>query len=57
MFQLCRIANDAYSIYNRGQYCTLVLFVEIPPAKLDVNVSPDKRIVFLHHEKEVNNEK
>lgn len=47
------MANDVYSIYNRGQYCLLVLFVEVAPATVDVNICPDKRTVFLHHEKEV----
>jgi hypothetical protein len=51
--QICRVANEVYGQYNRGQHCILVLFVDIPPSKLDVNVSPDKRTVFVHHEKEV----
>ncbi|KAH7727628.1 mismatch repair endonuclease PMS2 [Aphelenchoides avenae] len=51
--KVCRIANEVYGSYNRGQYCMLVLFVEVDPASLDVNVSPDKRTVFLHAEKEL----
>jgi DNA mismatch repair ATPase MutL len=31
----------------------LVLFIDVPPSTLDVNVTPDKRTVFLYHEKEV----
>lgn len=51
--KICRVANEVYGQYNRGQHCILVLFVDIPPSKLDVNVSPDKRTVFVHHEKEL----
>ncbi|VDO73065.1 unnamed protein product [Onchocerca flexuosa] len=29
--KLCRIANEVYQQYNRGQYCMLILFVDVPP--------------------------
>ncbi|VDM26866.1 unnamed protein product [Toxocara canis] len=51
--QLCRIANEVYQQYNQGQYCMLVLFVEVPPESIDVNVAPDKRSVFYEREKEL----
>uniref|UniRef100_A0A914DQZ4 Uncharacterized protein n=1 Tax=Acrobeloides nanus TaxID=290746 RepID=A0A914DQZ4_9BILA len=49
--KVCKIANSVYQQFNRGQYCMLILFIEVDPAALDVNVSPDKRTVFLHEEK------
>uniref|UniRef100_A0A158Q6Z9 DNA_mis_repair domain-containing protein n=1 Tax=Elaeophora elaphi TaxID=1147741 RepID=A0A158Q6Z9_9BILA len=51
--KLCRIANEIYQQYNRGQYCMLILFVDVPPESIDVNVSPDKRSVFFEREKEL----
>ncbi|VDK86186.1 unnamed protein product [Litomosoides sigmodontis] len=51
--KLCRIANEVYQQYNRGQYCMLILFVDVPPESIDVNVSPDKRLVFFEREKEL----
>ncbi|EJD74284.1 CBR-PMS-2 protein [Loa loa] len=51
--KLCRIANEVYQQYNRGQYCLLILFVDVPPESIDVNVSPDKRSVFFEREKEL----
>uniref|UniRef100_A0A0N5CJ22 DNA_mis_repair domain-containing protein n=1 Tax=Thelazia callipaeda TaxID=103827 RepID=A0A0N5CJ22_THECL len=51
--KLCRIANEVYQLYNRGQYCMLILFVDVPAETMDVNVAPDKRSVFFVHEKEL----
>ncbi|VDN18697.1 unnamed protein product [Gongylonema pulchrum] len=51
--KLCRIANEVYQQYNRGQYCMLILFVDVPPESIDVNISPDKRSVFFEREKEL----
>uniref|UniRef100_A0A1I8EKK6 DNA_mis_repair domain-containing protein n=1 Tax=Wuchereria bancrofti TaxID=6293 RepID=A0A1I8EKK6_WUCBA len=51
--KLCRIANEVYQQYNRGQYCMLILFVDVPPESIDVNVAPDKRSVFFEREKEL----
>uniref|UniRef100_A0A8R1XPX1 DNA mismatch repair protein S5 domain-containing protein n=1 Tax=Onchocerca volvulus TaxID=6282 RepID=A0A8R1XPX1_ONCVO len=51
--KLCRIANEVYQQYNRGQYCMLILFVDVPPETIDVNVSPDKRSVFFEREKQL----
>ncbi|KAM3720624.1 Mismatch repair endonuclease PMS2 [Dirofilaria immitis] len=38
--KLCRIANEVYQQYNRGQYCMLILFIDVPP-------------VFFEREKEL----
>ncbi|KAL3998980.1 DNA mismatch repair protein MutL family protein [Acanthocheilonema viteae] len=51
--KLCRIANGVYQQYNRGQYCMLILFVDVLPESIDMNVSPDKRSVFFEREKEL----
>ncbi|VDN57583.1 unnamed protein product [Dracunculus medinensis] len=51
--KLCKIANEVYQTYNQGQYCIFILFIEVPPEYLDVNISPDKRSVFFEYEKEL----
>uniref|UniRef100_A0A914NCV4 DNA mismatch repair protein S5 domain-containing protein n=1 Tax=Meloidogyne incognita TaxID=6306 RepID=A0A914NCV4_MELIC len=52
--RLSKIANDLYGQYNKcGQRCILILFISIPSSTLDVNVTPDKKTLFLHFEKEV----
>uniref|UniRef100_A0A0K0D9P4 DNA_mis_repair domain-containing protein n=1 Tax=Angiostrongylus cantonensis TaxID=6313 RepID=A0A0K0D9P4_ANGCA len=67
---ICRVVNEAYQQYNRSQYPTLVLYIELPPGiahfeylsmtnifafaeMIDVNVTPDKRMVLFDHEKEL----
>ncbi|KAI6173639.1 hypothetical protein M3Y98_01103000 [Aphelenchoides besseyi] len=50
---MCKVANEVYKGFNRNKYCTLVLFIELDPAMIDVNVTPDKRVVFLKNEREV----
>ncbi|MCP9260449.1 Mismatch repair endonuclease PMS2 [Dirofilaria immitis] len=32
--KLCRIANEVYQQYNRGQYCMLILFIDVPPGTI-----------------------
>ncbi|KAL6730486.1 hypothetical protein Aduo_001459 [Ancylostoma duodenale] len=51
--KICRVINEVYQQYNRSQYPTLVLYVEVPPGEIDVNVTPDKRMVFFEREKEL----
>ncbi|KAL7075153.1 hypothetical protein ACQ4LE_005898 [Meloidogyne hapla] len=52
--RLSKIANDLYGQYNKcGQRCILILFISIPSSSLDVNVTPDKKTLFLHFEKEL----
>ncbi|PIO77293.1 DNA mismatch repair protein [Teladorsagia circumcincta] len=51
--KICRVVNEVYQQYNRYQYPTLVLNIEVPPNMIDVNVTPDKRMVFFEREKEL----
>ncbi|KAK6040878.1 DNA mismatch repair protein [Cooperia oncophora] len=51
--KVCRVVNEVYQQYNRSQYPTLVLNIEVPPNMIDVNVTPDKRMVFFEREKEL----
>ncbi|TMS36305.1 hypothetical protein L596_003500 [Steinernema carpocapsae] len=51
--RICRIVNHIYQQYNRGRYCMLVAFITVPGDRIDVNVSPDKRSVFVEDEKEL----
>ncbi|KAJ1360354.1 hypothetical protein KIN20_019299 [Parelaphostrongylus tenuis] len=51
--KICRVINEVYQQYNRSQYPTLVLYIELPPEMIDVNVTPDKRTVLFDHEKEL----
>nr|CDJ83098.1 ATP-binding region and DNA mismatch repair protein and MutL domain containing protein [Haemonchus contortus] len=51
--KICRVVNEVYQQYNRSQYPTLVLNIEVPPGMIDVNVTPDKRMVFFEREKEL----
>ncbi|KJH53007.1 DNA mismatch repair protein [Dictyocaulus viviparus] len=51
--KICRVINEVYQQYNRSQYPTVVLYIELPPGMVDVNVTPDKRVVFFEQEKEL----
>ncbi|RCN36942.1 DNA mismatch repair protein [Ancylostoma caninum] len=51
--KICRVINEVYQQYNRSQYPTLVLYIGVPPGEIDVNVTPDKRMVFFEREKEL----
>lgn len=51
--KICRVVNEVYQQYNRSQYPTLVLNIDVPPGMIDVNVTPDKRMVFFEREKEL----
>lgn len=30
---MCKVVNEVYSSFNRGQHCTLVLFIDLDPSK------------------------
>ncbi|WKX89615.1 hypothetical protein Q1695_008902 [Nippostrongylus brasiliensis] len=51
--KICRVVNEVYQQYNRSQYPTLILNIEVSPSMIDVNVTPDKRMVFIDREKEL----
>ncbi|KAJ1973719.1 ATP-binding mismatch repair protein [Dimargaris verticillata] len=48
--KVVRVVNEEYRAYNPTQYPILFLDLAFPSGTFDVNVSPDKRTVFLHHE-------
>ena len=49
--QICRLANDVYRSYNRHQSPFLVLAITLSREQVDVNVTPDKRLLFVQNEK------
>ena len=42
-----------YRTYNMHQVPFVALNVQVPAGAFDVNVTPDKRTVFVHHEREL----
>ncbi|CAI2292962.1 unnamed protein product [Caenorhabditis sp. 36 PRJEB53466] len=43
--------NEVYKQFNKSQYPVIVLFIDVPPGKIDVNVTPDKKTVMLEKER------
>jgi DNA mismatch repair protein PMS2 len=48
-----RTANEAYRLLNKKQYPQLFLNVTLPTDAYDVNVTPNKREIMLHSEREL----
>jgi DNA mismatch repair protein PMS2 len=48
--QLIRAINEVYHTFNPNQSPFVVLDMKMPRDSIDVNVSPDKREIFLHSE-------
>lgn len=48
--KVARAINEVYRSFNTHQLPVVVLDFIIPRTSVDVNVSPDKRIIFLHSE-------
>eukprot|EP00051_Salpingoeca_urceolata_P022299 m.359958 g.359958 ORF g.359958 m.359958 type:complete len:1014 (+) comp19953_c2_seq4:5393-8434(+) len=48
--KMARAINDTYRTRNKNQYPFFAINVEMPQQSVDVNVTPDKRSVFLHQE-------
>ncbi|CAA18355.1 Mismatch repair endonuclease PMS2 [Caenorhabditis elegans] len=49
--RVCSVINDVYKQFNKKQYPIIVLFIDVPPEKIDVNVTPDKKTVMLEKER------
>lgn len=49
--KILRAVNDVYRAVNLHEYPALFLDLRLPAEAVDVNVTPDKRTVFIHHEK------
>ncbi|KAL8606604.1 hypothetical protein ACOMHN_009489 [Nucella lapillus] len=49
--KVLKVINEVYHSYNRHQYPFVVLLVSMAKESVDVNVTPDKRQIFLEGEK------
>uniref|UniRef100_A0A915JX10 Mismatch repair endonuclease PMS2 n=1 Tax=Romanomermis culicivorax TaxID=13658 RepID=A0A915JX10_ROMCU len=50
--KICKLANEIYREFNRSyQYPVLVLNIVIDQCNVDINITPDKRTVFVAEEK------
>ena len=48
--QIARAVNDTYRSYNSSQTPFVVLDFKVPKDSVDINVSPDKKTIYLHSE-------
>ncbi|KAF6019948.1 hypothetical protein EB796_021768 [Bugula neritina] len=48
--KLSRLVNEVYHLYNKLQYPSVFLDIQMERGAADVNVTPDKRKVFLDYE-------
>ncbi|XP_061611142.1 mismatch repair endonuclease PMS2 isoform X1 [Phyllopteryx taeniolatus] len=49
--KVTKLVNEIYHMYNRHQYPFVALNIEVASECVDVNVTPDKRQIFLQEEK------
>ncbi|KAJ3022524.1 UNVERIFIED_CONTAM: hypothetical protein HDU68_009060 [Siphonaria sp. JEL0065] len=49
--KLAKVVNEVYKTYNSHQYPVIVWNLIMEPDMYDVNVSPNKRTIFLHNER------
>ncbi|XP_054877107.1 mismatch repair endonuclease PMS2 isoform X2 [Poeciliopsis prolifica] len=49
--KVSKLVNEVYHMYNRHQYPFVALNIAVVSDCVDVNVTPDKRQIFLHEEK------
>ncbi|XP_005879477.1 PREDICTED: mismatch repair endonuclease PMS2 [Myotis brandtii] len=49
--KVSRLVNEVYHMYNRHQYPFVVLNISVDSGCVDINVTPDKRQIFLQDEK------
>ncbi|WRT64199.1 uncharacterized protein IL334_001128 [Kwoniella shivajii] len=47
---VARAINEVYKTFNTHQVPLAILDFQIPPQSVDINVSPDKRTIFVHSE-------
>ncbi|BGP33218.1 ATP-binding mismatch repair protein [Rhodotorula toruloides] len=48
--KIAKAVNEVYKSYNSNQFPVVVADFQLAPDAYDVNVSPDKRTIFLHSE-------
>ncbi|BGO92545.1 ATP-binding mismatch repair protein [Rhodotorula toruloides] len=48
--KIAKTVNEVYKSYNSNQFPIVVADFQLAPDAYDVNVSPDKRTIFLHSE-------
>jgi len=48
--RIAKLINDTYHQYNSRAWPLVILAFTAPQGMVDVNVTPDKKTVFLHHE-------
>ncbi|CAH1793681.1 unnamed protein product [Owenia fusiformis] len=49
--KVTKLVNEVYHMYNRHQYPMVVLDISLDKQSVDVNVTPDKRQIFVLQEK------
>ncbi|KAK7592955.1 hypothetical protein V9T40_007707 [Parthenolecanium corni] len=49
--KIIKLTNEIYHRYNAHQYPFVLLNILLPKQSVDVNVTPDKRLIFFEHEK------
>lgn len=52
--RILKTINEVYKLFNHIQFPVVLLNIVIDPQMLDVNITPDKRVVFIRHEDLVN---
>ncbi|KAL0137448.1 postmeiotic segregation increased 2, isoform CRA_c [Mucor lusitanicus] len=51
--KIAKAFNDVYRIFITNQYPVVIANLKLPTDAYDVNVSPDKRTIFLHDENKI----
>lgn len=47
---MIKAINEVYRQYNANQFPVLILDLQVPGEDVDINVTPDKRTLYMHHE-------
>ncbi|KAI8090250.1 uncharacterized protein B0P05DRAFT_329885 [Gilbertella persicaria] len=55
MSKIAKALNEVYRIFISNQYPVIVANLKVPTDAYDVNVSPDKRTIFIHQENNIVN--